>query len=512
MIILVLSYFDPIVGPRIFLKAPESVKDVDLDVIASMMDVYEDKFFIHISGNIKSASLIFEIPNLYSRGNRELFQISIVIDINSEINLNLARDLLEGFVNEFKKIEDVYKALYVDSKKYDGATEKFEEVKNLFFNFYKSFKPAVEALEKAELRYRSLFKAARDAIFIINKNSGEIVDANKKAEKILECPRKEIIGLNAFNLYYSEDFRNIREQILNLIDLEDALPIEAHIRNSKEKFVPVEINASEIEIGGQYYIQAILRDITERKLSEQKLIQSEENYRKAYDRADFYKDLFAYDMNYILRNINSSSDFLSLIFKSPKIKGDKNELIQSIKEQALRGLNLILYVQKILDIDDTDLSMERLEINIVLNEAITFVTNNFHERLLKIKIETPGAGLWVKTNELLLEVFESILINAAENNDKPFVSMKIRISKEKKEDIKYFKLEFLDNGMGIPDNIKEKIFLKGYREEESISGMGLGLYLVKRIVQSFKGMIWVEDRIKGDHTKGSNVIVLIPEA
>ncbi|MFX1394417.1 MAG: ATP-binding protein, partial [Promethearchaeota archaeon] len=262
----------------------------------------------------------------------------------------------------------------------------------------------------------------------------------------------------------------------------------------------------------QYYIQAILRDITERKLAEQKLIESENNYRKAYDRADFYKDLFAYDMNYILRNINSSSDFLSLIFKNPKIQGDKDELIQSIKEQALRGLNLILYIQKILDIDDTDLSMERLEINIVLNEAITFVTNNFHERLLKIKIETPGAGLWVKTNELLLEVFESILINAAEHNDKPFVSMKIRISKEKKEDIIYFKLEFLDNGMGIPDNMKEKIFLKGYREDESISGMGLGLYLVKRIVDSFKGKIWVQDRIKGDHTKGCNVILLIPEA
>ena len=90
--------------------------------------------------------------------------------------------------------------------------------------------------------------------------------------------------------------------------------------------------------------------------------------------------------------------------------------------------------------------------------------------------------------------------------------MKIRISKEKKEDIDYFKLEFLDNGLGIPDKMKEQIFLKGYREDESISGMGLGLYLVKRIVESFKGQIWVEDRIKGAHIKGSNFIILIPEA
>ena len=41
--------------------------------------------------------------------------------------------------------------------------------------------------------------------------------------------------------------------------------------------------------------------------------------------------------------------------------------------------------------------------------------------------------------------------------------------------------------------------------------MGFGLSLVKKILEGYNGKIWVEDRIQGDYTKGSNFIVLIPE-
>jgi len=44
-----------------------------------------------------------------------------------------------------------------------------------------------------------------------------------------------------------------------------------------------------------------------------------------------------------------------------------------------------------------------------------------------------------------------------------------------------------------------------------ISGMGLGLSLVAKIVKSYNGKIWVEDRIRGDYTQGSNFVIILPE-
>jgi len=41
--------------------------------------------------------------------------------------------------------------------------------------------------------------------------------------------------------------------------------------------------------------------------------------------------------------------------------------------------------------------------------------------------------------------------------------------------------------------------------------MGIGLSLVKKILEIYKGKVWVEDKIKGDYSKGSNFVVLLPE-
>ena len=74
----------------------------------------------------------------------------------------------------------------------------------------------------------------------------------------------------------------------------------------------------------------------------------------------------------------------------------------------------------------------------------------------------------------------------------------------------YYMVSVEDNGPGIPDNLKEKIFNRLQRGETLARGMGLGLYLVKSLVDSYHGRVWVEDRVAGDHTKGSRFVVMLP--
>ena len=71
-------------------------------------------------------------------------------------------------------------------------------------------------------------------------------------------------------------------------------------------------------------------------------------------------------------------------------------------------------------------------------------------------------------------------------------------------------MEFIDNGIGVEDYRKETIFKKGRKDHKGGKGMGLGLSLVSKILRLYNGKIWVEDKIKGDYSKGSNFIVIIP--
>jgi two-component system phosphate regulon sensor histidine kinase PhoR len=58
--------------------------------------------------------------------------------------------------------------------------------------------------------------------------------------------------------------------------------------------------------------------------------------------------------------------------------------------------------------------------------------------------------------------------------------------------------------------MKDKIFQRVYGKSKTVGGMGLGLSLVKKILNLYDGDIRVEDKIKGEHQKGSNFIILLP--
>ena len=65
--------------------------------------------------------------------------------------------------------------------------------------------------------------------------------------------------------------------------------------------------------------------------------------------------------------------------------------------------------------------------------------------------------------------------------------------------------------VGISGPMKEGIFNGTTKHEDKSKGMGLGLILVKKIIKSYDGKIWVEDKVKSDHSHGSNFVVLLLE-
>ncbi len=139
------------------------------------------------------------------------------------------------------------------------------------------------------------------------------------------------------------------------------------------------------------------------------------------------------------------------------------------------------------------------------------IGEEYRDKKININLDSVSKQLYIQTNELIRDVFENILYNAIKHNKNAIPEIEIKIFKEQKLGENYFKFEFQDNGVGISDPRKEKIFQRGYGDNKSVQGMGLGLSLVKTIIEKCHGEIWVEDRVKGDYSKGSNFIPLIPE-
>ncbi|NVM35250.1 MAG: GAF domain-containing sensor histidine kinase [Candidatus Lokiarchaeota archaeon] len=242
-----------------------------------------------------------------------------------------------------------------------------------------------------------------------------------------------------------------------------------------------------------------------------KIKKSEEKYRKSYEQVNFYKDLITHDMNNFVNVIQGSIELYSLLNNSPENLRKKESFIELISNSSNKARKLISNISTLSQIQEGQtFSLKEVDIMKFLNEAIKFTHECFHDQEIEVSINAFDKPIIIQANDLLLEVFENILNNAVKFKNNPKIEITIKISKENKEDKDYIKIEFLDNGMGIPDEQKNYIFQKSVVIKKG-NGLGFGLSVVKKVIELYNGMIWVEDRLRGDSSQGSNFIIILPK-
>ena len=131
-------------------------------------------------------------------------------------------------------------------------------------------------LQESEERYRTLFEAGPDAMFILDP-SGKIIDFNKVAELRYGYSRRKLLGMTAADLAAPD----LREKVAARIHdaLSTGARFEWRLRRKDGSEMPVEIRALPVSIGGKRCILSAVRDITDRKRAEQELRLSEARFR-----------------------------------------------------------------------------------------------------------------------------------------------------------------------------------------------------------------------------------------
>ncbi|TFF95147.1 MAG: PAS domain S-box protein [Promethearchaeota archaeon] len=370
-------------------------------------------------------------------------------------------------------------------------------------------KKAEEELEKSkeELQlklneYQGIFNSAMD-IFLIFDLEGIIIDANPQACKMYGYPIEELRGLSGEDIVHPEYF-HLFEQFKRDVQEKGFFHIESvDVRKDGRNF-DVEVRGTQFPYRGKAHLLAVVRDISKRKEAERKINQS-------LDESYFYKDLLAHDMSNILNNIKSALQLIDIFDREEK-SSDIEEFMNIIRDQVERGAYLISNVRKLSMIEQEKQSIENINVIEVLMKAVEQARSRFVNSDIKVKNKTSLNVLKVKGGELLLDAFENILINGIIHNESEVKKLKVIIYEVKLKEGKRVKIEFKDNGIGISDERKKNIFHRKTKKDRKKIGMGIGLSLVKRIIDDYRGKIWVENRVREDFSLGSNFIIQLHKA
>jgi len=236
----------------------------------------------------------------------------------------------------------------------------------------------------------------------------------------------------------------------------------------------------------------------------QQLKQREKSLNQAYKRTNFYKDLFAHDINNIFQNIISSLDLYNM--EKSNVKKYHNK----IKNQIFRGSNLIKNVIRLTELENYGKSLKSININEDITKSVEYIKENYSNKNIEFEINIPENPLYVKADELITDIFENILINAIKYNQSDPIKININATKINKTNKNFVKLEFIDNGIGISPSHRGTIFQGDFEKSTTSDGLGLGLSLVKKIIELYKGEIFINSRVKGDYEKGTNFVLMIP--
>jgi PAS domain S-box-containing protein len=222
--------------------------------------------------------------------------------------------------------------------------------------------------------------------------------------------------------------------------------------------------------------------------------------------AELYLDVMGHDIN----NLNQVALFnLEFVMKAGSLNEKQVEALNDVINAINGSASIIRNVRKIQAITQEKKVVHSEDLDELINLCIAEAPKPPGR---KVTINyTPRKGLMVCGTALMKEAFCNIINNAIRHSKKD-VTIDIAVEETTRDGKKFYDTIISDNGPGIPNELKAKIFNRFQRGETKAHGRGLGLFIVHSLVERAGGNVSAEDRIPGDYTKGAKFVVSLPAA
>jgi PAS domain S-box-containing protein len=355
------------------------------------------------------------------------------------------------------------------------------------------------AIDASESRYRALFDSSPIAYFSLSL-MGNVLHVNKAAIRLLGYAEDDMLRRHFSSFLPNGDGKEIVSQMLseaaNGKNVED---FEMQLKTADGRSTWVSVTANLLEYPDQSSNIALMAlDIDRRKNAE-----AREKIER--ERANLYLEVMTHDLN----NVNQSLLFSTgLLENSEDIPEQYRPLLHESSWNVRRAARMVANLRSLFRLANEPPTRSKVDFFNFLDVSQAIVRRDFPWKTLELTTNIEKDMYHVAGHEYLEQVCFNIIHNAMTFDERDTVVLEINA--EIIEEVKMVKIEFIDQGPGVPDSAKEFIFRRTGSPDDQIVGRGLGLTLVDRIVRNIGGKIRVEDRVKGDHSQGAKFVLMLP--
>lgn len=351
-----------------------------------------------------------------------------------------------------------------------------------------------------EEQFKLMIRASLDA-FLITDMHGKILEVNSAYCQLTGYSREELLVMNTSDIEAWETPEETARHIDKLLESgSDRFETRKRRKDGRIQFVEVSSNYSHL-YGGRIY--SFMRDITERKQAEAQRDHLLRELESANEELKNFAYVVSHDLKAPLRAIGSLADWLSTDY-ADKFDDEGKEHMRLLISRVRRMDGLIDGILLYSRVGRVKEAVVAVDLNHVAHEVIDSLALPAG---ISVSIENHLPTIMTEPTRIQ-QVFQNLISNAIKYMDKPEGEIRIACGVEDN----YWKFSVSDNGPGINQRHFEKIFqlFQTLAPRDRVESSGVGLALVKKIVEMYGGQVWVESAV-GEGSRFSFTLPLTPE-
>ena len=350
-----------------------------------------------------------------------------------------------------------------------------------------SLKGKLEKIQQDTIKYHTLFEDSPVAIFRTDALTGEILYANPMVWKILGCNPKEITSA----LYFYANPEDRANLIKDLMEHGRITDREVQFKKAGGDHIWVTISA--LYYPGQGTIEGVMMDVSRIKESVLDL-----------QKANYELDNFVYHASHDLRAPLRSIMGLINLMRLEKTASGKEHCLEMIEGSIKRLDNLVIDLLQISRGNRASNTMDEICMLAEVNNSITNFAHVEDSEDIRIITRVHQPVRFISDLTRIRIVLNNIISNAIKyrklNQEQSFISVEVHVDKQGME------ISVEDNGQGIAASRLSSIFDMFVRATDHQQGSGLGLYIVKNVVEKLGGRI----SVKSKECVGSTFVIVLP--